>query len=309
MATLTPAAILDLTFKSLDTRFKQGYSAVTNLMSDRLAMQIASSGESVKYGWPDLLPAVREWTGPRVHHNLTARTQEIINKKWELTVDVERTKLEDQQVEMYGPMAEMLGREIAVFKDCRLTEVLEAGLTTTTFDSQFFFDTDHPKDVDGILSGTQSNKLTGTALTAANYQVALATGQNFVGRDGKPLGMFMDYNNTVLMVPPALGKTGRELLNGEFISVASGSTQSNVLMNSAQLMINPYLTSATAWYLFDVSRPVKPLIWQTRTAPEFVQRTQNTDPDVFEHDVYTYGARLRGDAGYGLYFMAIYAVA
>lgn len=53
------------------------------------------------------------------------------------------------------------------------------------------------------------------------------------------------------------------------------------------------------WYLFDLSKGVKPLIWALRTAPEFVQLWNPDDPNVFWHDQYISGVRARGVADYG----------
>lgn len=62
--------------------------------------------------------------------------------------------------------------------------------------------------------------------------------------------------------------------------------------------------SNPAWYLFDTSRAIKPLIWQEREPYEF--QTQNTDNSdhVFMKDEYRYGIRARCNAGFGLWQLA-----
>lgn len=54
-----------------------------------------------------------------------------------------------------------------------------------------------------------------------------------------------------------------------------------------------------AWYLFDLSKGLKPLIWALRTSPEFVQLWNPDDPNVFWHDKFISGVRARGVADYG----------
>ncbi|MEM7072875.1 MAG: Mu-like prophage major head subunit gpT family protein [Pseudomonadota bacterium] len=62
--------------------------------------------------------------------------------------------------------------------------------------------------------------------------------------------------------------------------------------------------TATPWYLFDTSKPAKALIFQQRVAPQLERRERGDDPNVFDKDQYLYGARARGNAGYGLWQLA-----
>jgi phage major head subunit gpT-like protein len=48
------------------------------------------------------------------------------------------------------------------------------------------------------------------------------------------------------------------------------------------------------WYLLDVSRGVRPIIWQEREGYEFTSVNRHDDAHVFTHDAYMYGVR---DAG------------
>lgn len=62
---------------------------------------------------------------------------------------------------------------------------------------------------------------------------------------------------------------------------------------------NPY------WYLLDTSRPLKPLVFQERKAPEFVAKTDpKTSDSVFMSKTFLYGADARSNAGFGLWQMA-----
>ena len=62
--------------------------------------------------------------------------------------------------------------------------------------------------------------------------------------------------------------------------------------------------SNAAWYLLDCSRPIKPFIFQKRQDPTFVIKADEKDSNVFERDEILYGAKARGNAGYGLWQMA-----
>lgn len=59
-----------------------------------------------------------------------------------------------------------------------------------------------------------------------------------------------------------------------------------------------------AWYLLDLSRAVRPIIWQTRVPYDFTAIDRATDENVFMRDEYIYGVRARVNAGFGLWQLA-----
>lgn len=58
------------------------------------------------------------------------------------------------------------------------------------------------------------------------------------------------------------------------------------------------------WYLLDTRRPLKPLIFQDRKAPEFVSKTALTDENVFNAGEFVYGVDCRRAAGFGFWQLA-----
>lgn len=59
------------------------------------------------------------------------------------------------------------------------------------------------------------------------------------------------------------------------------------------------------WFLLDVSRSLKPLIYQERKKPQFVAMDNPNDEQVFTAKKFRYGVDLRANGGYGLWQMAI----
>lgn len=59
------------------------------------------------------------------------------------------------------------------------------------------------------------------------------------------------------------------------------------------------------WYLLDVTRPLKPMVYQERKKPQFVSKTdpQNSD-HVFMKKEFLYGVDARCNVGFGLWQMA-----
>ncbi len=66
----------------------------------------------------------------------------------------------------------------------------------------------------------------------------------------------------------------------------------------------PATDPGTAWYLLDVSRAIKPLIYQERIPADLQQMTKNDDEHVFTADEYRYGVRARSNVGFGFWQMA-----
>jgi len=62
--------------------------------------------------------------------------------------------------------------------------------------------------------------------------------------------------------------------------------------------------SGSPWFLLDVSRAVRPIIWQERVKYEFQQLTAEDNEEVFRNDRYLYGVRARVNAGFGLWQLA-----
>ncbi|BCV65529.1 head protein [Shewanella carassii] len=67
---------------------------------------------------------------------------------------------------------------------------------------------------------------------------------------------------------------------------------------------DPATDTGPGWYMLDTSRPLKPLVWQERLAPEFQSVTEPGDFNVFTTDDYYFGTRARGNAGFTFWQMA-----
>jgi phage major head subunit gpT-like protein len=150
----------------------------------------------------------------------------IVNKKFESSVGVPRDAIEDDEIGVYGPLFQEMGRAAKAHPDELVFDMLKAGLTTTCYDGQNFFDTDHPLylNSDG----------TGAVTSVSNYQEG----------------------------------------------------------------------TGPAWYLLDVSRAIKPIIFQKRRNYDLKAMTKIDDEAVFMQDIYRYGVDARVNSGFGLWQFA-----
>jgi len=62
--------------------------------------------------------------------------------------------------------------------------------------------------------------------------------------------------------------------------------------------------TASPWFLLDLSKAMKPVIWQERELYEFQSLTNHNDTSVFMTDDYVYGIRARVNCGFGLWQLA-----
>lgn len=307
---LTPANLQGM-FTNFSTLFAQGYRAPTPWWS-KVAQMVPSNSEQNIYGWMGKIPTLRKWVGPRVAQNVAARSYTLVNEDFELTEQIDRNKILDDQYGIYAPTVEMMGWQAAKWPDQQLTTKLQAN-TDLLYDGVAFFSGSHPVNINDASLGTQSNDFTTSPLTNNNYATVRQNMMAFKGDDGQPLSIMPN----LLVVPPQLEYVARTILNADFIAPAAIGPMSgqvgaatNVLKGSADLLVAPELANEpTRWYLFDTSRPIRPLLFQQRQAPNFVYRNQPTDDNVFWQKSFVYGVDARAAFGYALWFLAARATA
>ncbi len=282
-----------------------------------LYSEMPSDTEFNTYDWLASQPGMREWLGPRIVEGFKERAFTIYNKHYEKTLEVNADKLDDSPMTAVGDAAARLSILLEAARKLEddllfnttstamgvISGLLASATTTTCYDGQYYFDTDHPTDLDA--TGTQSNyESTGFALSDTNFQTARARMMAFKGENGRPLGILPN----LLVVPPALEKTAHTIVTAQY--GASGA--SNVQQGMARVEVIPELSalSDTAWYLFDTqSSGAKPFILQNRKPLNMVSLMGPTDAPVFDRNVYQWGIDRRVGAGFGVWQKAFKGVA
>jgi len=285
------AAAVQSIFLNLNKVFNDAFSGVTPLYT-RVATIVPSSTREESYNWMAQLPRMREWLGARVIQNLSKYNYSIVNKKFELTLAVQREDIADDRLGIYRPQAASMGKAVAQHPEELVFSLFHSAFSSLCFDGHPFYHDSHPFGPDGKM---QSNLGHG-ALTVANYAAARSQMGSLVDEHGKPLGIVGD----LLVVPPQLEGVARTILNAEVIGATT-----NIWRNSSDLLVAPWLAAnPTEWHLLDTKQPVLPYIFQNREAAEFVQKTNPDDDHVFMEDEYLFGVRSRDNAGLGLWQLA-----
>ena len=276
-------------YVSFNTLFNQAFSEQKPTY-EKVAAVVPSTSDSETYAWLGDIPGMREWIGDREIQNLTGSDYTIKNKDFELTVGVDRNAIEDDKIGLYKPSIQMLGASAASHPDELVYALLASGFEAKCYDGKAFFATDHEVGKNAV-----SNKIT-SKLSLESYVTARAMMRGYKNSKGRSLALVPN----LLVVPPALEAKAREILVAEFINGTK-----NTMQGTAELHVEPRLTSDAAWFLLDTSRPIKPLIYQQRKKAKFVSKTAETDDNVFMSKKFIYGADSRGNAGFGFWQMAV----
>lgn len=146
---------LQALYRAFNTAFQAGFSGVPAFWP-KIATLVPSSAAQEDYGWLGDVPAMREWLGDRIINSIKQHGYSIKNKSFELTQGVDRDKIETDQVGIYTPLFQLMGDSAAKHPDELVFALLALGFATKCYDSQYFFDTDHPVLVDGVSTSVSN---------------------------------------------------------------------------------------------------------------------------------------------------------
>lgn len=133
--------------RTLYTAYSAAYQRGFDLVKPSwmtIAMETPSSTKATEYGWLGAFPRLREWLGDRLVQNIAAHGYSIKNRRFEGTVEVDADDIEDDNIGVYGPMFEEMGRSAAAHPDEMVFGLLAAGATAACYDGQPFFSANHP---------------------------------------------------------------------------------------------------------------------------------------------------------------------
>lgn len=293
---LVNAGTIKAIFLNLKTTFNNSFAAAPSQW-EKIAMKVPSTGRLNTYAWLSTFPRMKKWIGEKAVKALEAHGYSITNDDFEATVEVDRNDIEDDQLGIYKPQAEMAGFSAKQLPDEIVFDLVNNGFAAKCYDGQYFFDTDHPvgKTVVSNMS-TAVLSVASQAAARAGYGAARTAMKKVKDEDGRPLNI----TPNILLVPPALEETGRTMLTTDRLE----DGKPNPYKGTAELIVDARLTSDTAWFLLDTTKPVKPLVYQERKAPVFVQQTDPQADDVFNRKKFKFGAEARVSGGYGFWQQA-----
>ncbi|MEK6744293.1 MAG: Mu-like prophage major head subunit gpT family protein [Nitrospirota bacterium] len=285
-------------FVNLKTTFNNAFDGAPSTWQ-KIAMLVPSSSKSNDYAWLSMFPKMRKWVGEKVVKSFSAFKYTITNDDWEATVEVDRNDIEDDNLGIYAPQAQMAGWSAKQLPDEIVIALVNGAFTALCYDGQFFCDTDHPVGNESTGVASVSNKgvvvlsCATLALAQASYGAARTAMKKFKNDDGQPLNI----TPNVLLCGPALEDTALTLKNNERLE----DGKQNPYRGTFEVVVDSRITSDTAWFLLDTTKPIKPFIYQERKAPNFVEVTDPQSEDVFKRKKFLFGAEARAAGGYGFW--------
>lgn len=264
------------------------------------AMEVPSTGAGEDYAWLSRFPKMRKWIGEKFIKALEAGKYYVANEDWETTISVKRNDLEDDKTGLYNIQAMGAAEAASELHDIIVDDLKNNAFAKECMDGQYFYDTDHPLQNSDGVEVSVSNKgvavLSAASLAAAEASLgaAIKAVMTFTDSEGMPLRLVPD----TLEVPPALLSVAKILCEKDKLVDNSPNPYQNVL----KVLVNPALTSSTAWMVHVTSKmSVKPFLVQVRKAPVFVQQTDMNADDVFNKAEYKFGAEARATGLYGFW--------
>lgn len=287
------ASAISAIFVNLKATFAKAFDAAPSVW-EKVAMLVPSTGSQNDYSWIDNFPKMRQWVGEKAVKSLAAFNYTLVNKPFEATVGVKRDDIEDDNLGIYAPQAQMAGFSAKQWPDELIMDIVNGAFTNLCFDGQYFCDTDHSVAGASVSNkGTAALSVASQAAAIASYGAARTAMRKFKDDEGRPLNI----TPNVLLVPPALEHIALALINNDRLD----DGKANPYKGTAEVVVDARLTSDTAWFLLDTTKPVKPFVFQRRKEPVFVSQTDMSATDVFLRGEYKFGAEARGNAGYGLW--------
>lgn len=278
--------------------FMKAYEGAAPEWKD-LAFLVPSSSKSETYEFITSMPEVKQLTGEAKVEQFASAGFVVVNQEWEATVEVPIADIERDALGLYGPQFTEMADQARMHPQELVAELLNNGFTATDYTGTAFFADSKKFNPDDKSKGAATFDNKGTAaLSLASLGAGIQSIKERKNAKGKSLRL---GRKLVLVVPPALEITARKLLTAELLQSADGNaSETNVLRNSFTLVVLPELTSATAWFLLEGGRAIKPLVVQMEKEPEFIAADNPTDAAIVKSKKFLYQSYGRYNAGYAL---------
>ncbi|WP_330925289.1 Mu-like prophage major head subunit gpT family protein [Candidatus Sororendozoicomonas aggregata] len=135
-------------YSAVKTHFNQGRNTHKPIW-DKVATLVNSTSGQENYAWLGEFTRLKEWSDERTVDTMAVYDYSIKNVKYEATEGIKAEYIEDDTYGVMMPKFTDMGYAAATHPDELVFQLLAAGFTTTCYDGQYFFDTDHPVGAEG----------------------------------------------------------------------------------------------------------------------------------------------------------------
>lgn len=245
------------------TRRPKYFDKITTVKTSKKAYE-----ESAYYAGLGLMPEKPEGEGIAYDQFIQGPTKRWTPRTYGLGIRITEELIEDSLYpdvpSNMGDMSKELGNSAAETQEVLIHDIFNSGTVTTTHtagDGLAVFSTVHK----ALNGSTWSNRSASNgSLSATTLKQAFIDFENVLS----DRGIQQVQTPKVLLVPPALEFTARELLQSQYDPDSGNNAVNTIQSRSLQLIVDPFLTSTTAWFLLGENNPI---ITFMRRAPKFAQ--------------------------------------
>lgn len=264
-----------------------------------LSFKVNSNQASEQYAWLGMAPAMREWLGGRKAADLREFSYSLANKEHEATLEVTVPELRrDKSGQLNVRIGELADRVMS-YPAKLMSTLIEAAESTTCYDGQYFFDTDHSEG----SSGTQDNDITydgSNTLSVDEMSEAIINSVKqilgFKDDRGEPLNE--NARNFAVMVPMTYWKQAIAATTLPTVATGGANIIPNLSGFNIRAILNQRLTWTTKMATFRTDGRVKPFILQEEM-PMSIKAVAEGSELEFNENKHRYGVDWSGNVGYG----------
>lgn len=299
MATrITPQRLVAVTV-GIQHYFDGAYESGVTPLADLIAATIESDSETEEYPILPYLARLKEWKGERDLRAAQVHDYQLTHRDWQDGFVMRRNDILFDKYRRYEQVIMDLGRAAKLWPEDMVISAIQNGKTEKCFDGLPFFHASHKVNPFGEKStDTYSNLFTGSGsvLNAANFATIRTAMRKYKGMDGR--SMRIGANGLYLFCSPDLEDTANSIVKRG----KNDAGADNVQMDQAKVkVIEDLADEPNAWYLADLSRPIKPIILQIAKRPnEIVSQDDPSSDSVFQRKEFRFGVDSIGQYGYSL---------
>ena len=245
-------------------------------------------------------PKMRHWVGDRQASALSAQGFQIEKRDWESTITVTRDDLQFDRLGLIRPQIQELARAYPRHILDYVVDLLPGGFTRLCYDGQYFFDVDHSNSGAALYSNTSTYPL--------DHNSAYIALQSPIQLKDSETGELLDVEYDSLVYPSNLQSKVDLIFNTPTVAVTGQNLPFpnplyGKIAKEKQYRVRQ-LGVGTAWYLFDSTKSIKPLMLQIVKGPVAESYEDGHDWSMFMRREAIFGVDSQDNAGYMFWELA-----
>lgn len=268
----------------------------------QVSMRMTSDQASEDYAWLGTPPQMREFIGGRTAKELREFSFTISNKDYETSLKIKSKDMRRDKLGMITIRTNQLADRAQDHPAKLLSTLIIDGESTTCYDGQYFFDTDHSEG----KSGTQSNDITSsaaapTAPTTEEMSDAVMAGiqQILTFKDDQGEPMNQSATGFLVMCPVPLMKAALMAVTA-LLGTSGGSNTIPALKENFDVDVvpNARLTWTDKIAVFRIDDAAKAFILQEEMEPDVIALGEGSEFEQLNKEN-LFGIDWSGNVGYG----------